>query len=197
MYKGEWGVDCDLHVVKMQNWSRDMWFDETGLLWVNPSPNMRNLNQAALYPGVCLIEATNVSVGRGTDQPFETFGAPWIDGRKLSSALNASSLPGVRFYPIEFTPTSSKFKGEKCQGVYVLVTDRNALEPVPVGTTIAWTIKHLFGDKFEFAKVVRLLQDEATQKAIETASDAEEIPAVWTEELEAFKKTREKYLIYK
>lgn len=196
-YKNELGVDCDLHIVEMQNWTRAMWYDETGLLWVNPSPNMRNLNQATLYPGTCLIEATNVSVGRGTDQPFETFGAPWIDGRKLSAELNAASLPGLRFYPIEFTPKSSKFKDEKCQGVYVLVTDRNAVKAVEAGTTIAWTIKNLFGDKFEYVKVVRLLQDEATQKAIETVDDPKKIPATWAEELEAFKKIREKYLIYK
>lgn len=196
-YNEELKIGCDLHVVEMKNWTRDMWFDETGLLWLNPSPNMRNLNQATLYPGVCLIEATNVSVGRGCDQPFEMFGAPWMDGRKLADALNSAKQPGVRFYPIEFTPMSSKFTGEKCSGVYVLVTDRNKIEAVKLGTTIAWTIEHLFGEKFEYAKVVRLLQDGATQKAIETASAPEEIPNTWHDELEAFKKIRAKYLIYK
>ncbi|MEO6434766.1 MAG: DUF1343 domain-containing protein [Tepidisphaeraceae bacterium] len=198
MYKGDFGVsDCNLHVVKMEGWTRDMWFDETGLMWVNPSPNMRNLTQALLYTGVCLIEATNVSVGRGTDQPFETFGAPWIDGRKLSAALNAAAIPGLRSIPIEFTPTSSRFKGEKCQGVYLIVTDRNAIDPVAAGVTIVWTLHKLFGDKFEVDKVVRLLQDEATMTAIKAVKDPKEIPAVWKDELEQFKKVREQYLIYR
>ena len=197
MYKGDFGVkDVDLHVVKMEGWKRDMWFDETGLLWRNPSPNMRNLTQALLYTGVCLIEATNTSVGRGTDQPFELFGAPWIDGKKLSAALNEAAIPGLRFYPIEFTPTSSKFKGEKCQGVFILVTDRNKLAPVAAGTTIAWTLHQLFGDKFEADKVVRLLQNEAAMNAIKTAKDPAEIPAIWKDQLERFKAIRQKYLIY-
>ena len=132
MYNTEFGINCDLTVVEVQGWRRSMWWDETGLIWVNPSPNMRNLTQATLYPAVCLLEATNVSVGRGTDQPFEMFGAPWIDGRKLAAALNEAGLPGLRFIPIEFTPTTSKFAKQKCQGVYVLVTDRNNLRTGPI-----------------------------------------------------------------
>lgn len=197
MYKGDFGVsECDLHVVKMEGWKREMWFDETGLMWSNPSPNMRNVTQALLYTGVCLLEATNISVGRGTDQPFEIFGAPWIDGRKLSAKLNEAKLAGVRFVPIEFTPTSSKFKGEKCQGVYIIVTDRNTIMPVEAGATMAWTLNKLFGEKFESAKVVRLLQNEAAAKAILEAKDPGEISKVWQENLAKFKKVREKYLIY-
>ena len=197
MYQKEFGVECELHVVKMENWRREMWFDETGLMWINPSPNMRNLTQALLYTGVCLLEATNVSVGRGTDQPFEIFGAPWIDGKRLAAALNGAEIEGLRFVPIEFTPASSKFKGQKCQGVYMIVTDRNALDPVPAGTTMAWTLKELFGEKFESAKVLRLLQNEAAMKAILEAKSPKEIPAVWEDDLEKFKKVREKYLMYK
>jgi uncharacterized protein YbbC (DUF1343 family) len=197
LYKGAFGVDCDLHVVQMENWKRSMWFDETGLTWINPSPNMRNLTQALLYPGICLLEATNVSVGRGTDQPFEMFGAPWIDGQKLAAALDGLNLPGLRFIPIEFTPNSSKFKDEKCQGVYIIVTDRNTMQPVPAGVTICWTLKHLFGDKFEIAKVERLLQNHAAQQAIESATDPKTIPKTWQADLGKFKKMREKYLIYK
>src|SRR5215475_2798273 len=106
-----------------------MWWDATDVTWVNPSPNMRNLTQATLYPAVCLLEASNVSVGRGTDQPFELFGAPWIEGRKIAAELNARQIPGLRFVPSEFTPSSSKFKHHKCQGVYILVTDRVAYQP--------------------------------------------------------------------
>lgn len=197
MYRDAWGAKCDLHVIKMENWNRAMWFDETGLTWANPSPNMRNLTQALLYPGVCLLEATNVSVGRGTDQPFETFGAPWIDGRKLASALNAANLPGLRFIPIEFTPASSKFKNEKCQGVYLLVTDRQKIQPVAAGATMAWTLKHLFGETFEVDKVERLLQNAKAMEQVRSAADPKAIPATWESDLAAFMQTREKYLIYK
>ena len=198
MYKGDFGVsDVDLHIVKMEGWKRDMWFDETGLLWQNPSPNMRNLTQALLYTGVCQIEATNVSVGRGTDQPFELFGAPWIDGKKLSAELNAAKIPGLRAIPIEFTPESSKFKGEKCNGVFLLVTDRNALDPVAAGIHIASSLHKLFGDKFEVDKVVRLLQNDAALAAIKEGKDPKSIPAMWQKDLEQFKKIREKHLIYK
>ena len=135
-------IHCDLHVIPMKNWRRSMWWDQTGRTWINPSPNMRNTNQAALlYPGVCLLEATNVSVGRGTDQPFEILGAPWIDGRKLAEALNAANVPGLRFVPITFTPSSSKFSGKVCQGCYVEVIDRMSVEPVRAGLAIAWTLK--------------------------------------------------------
>jgi uncharacterized protein YbbC (DUF1343 family) len=197
MFNEHFKVGCDLHVVKIEGWTRDMWFDATGLTWVNPSPNMRNLNQALLYPGVCLIEATNVSVGRGTDQPFETLGAPWINGRQLAAALNGENLPGVRFVPIEFTPTSSKFKGELCQGVNVLIVDREKVQPVGAGIAIAWHLNHLFGEKFEFAKLERLLQNDKAVEAVKNASKPSEVPANWTAELEEFNKAREKYLIYR
>ena len=121
----------------IENWRRDYWYDDTGLSWINPSPNMRNLNQATLYPGIGAIEYSNVSVGRGTDQPFEQFGAPWIDGPRLSAALNARKLPGIRFYPITFTPKSSKYANEECQGVFMVITNRSQLQPVRVGLEIA------------------------------------------------------------
>ena len=115
--------------MRCRNWRRDDWFDETGLPWINPSPNMRNLMQATLYPGIGAIETTNISVGRGTDTPFEQIGAPWIDGVALAEALNDRRLPGVRFYPVRFTPTASKYANEECQGVFMVVTDRVALRP--------------------------------------------------------------------
>ena len=124
----------------MKGWSREAWWDETALMWVNPSPNMRNLTQATLYPGIGAVEYANLSVGRGTDAPFERIGAPWIDGVQLAEALNARNLPGIRFYPILFTPTSSVYKGEECQGVYFIVTDRTALKPVRVGLELVSVI---------------------------------------------------------
>jgi uncharacterized protein YbbC (DUF1343 family) len=196
LYNGAWGVTCDLTIVPMEGWRRDMWYDETGLPWINPSPNMRNLNAAVLYPAVCLLEATDVSVGRGTDQPFERFGAPWIDGRRLSAALNAAALPGVRFMPIEFTPSESKFKGQRCQGVQIILIDRNTFQPARSGVTIVWTVRQLFGDRFEFDKVERLLQSKSAMNAIRAAKDPKEISGAWQQELAEFKKVREGFLMY-
>jgi uncharacterized protein YbbC (DUF1343 family) len=174
-----------------------MWFDETNLTWVNPSPNMRNLTQATLYPCTGLLEGTNISVGRGTDQPFETFGAPWIDGRRLAGAMNDANLPGLRFVPIEFTPASSKFKGEKCQGVYVIVTDREAIQPVISGLAISWHLKKLFGRAYEDDRFVNLLQNRRVFNALKSARDPMQIESMWKDELDQFKSKRAKYLMYK
>ncbi len=190
------GINADLHVIKMENWKRDMWWDETGLTWINPSPNMRTLTQATLYPGVCLVEATNLSVGRGTDQPFELIGAPWIDGQKLSAAMNASNLPGLRTYPIEFTPAKGHKLGEqKCRGIFFLVTDRNALEPVRSGVTLAHHLFKIHGEKFEVDKVVRLLQNQEVTEALKT-TDPAKVAQMWEDDVEQFRKLRENYLIY-
>lgn len=197
MFNGEMGLGADLHVIRMENWRRNQWYDHTGLMWVNPSPNMRNLTQAMLYPGICLIEATNVSVGRGTDEPFERFGAPWIDARKLAAALNTSKLEGVRFVPIEFTPTSSRHANLRCGGVHVLVTDRDVMDPVRVGITVAWQLRRLFGDAFEFDKVNNLLASNAALDALRNAADPGVVPAVWQSDLEQFRRTRQKYLLYR
>jgi uncharacterized protein YbbC (DUF1343 family) len=196
LYNREYGIGCDLTVVKLEGWNRAMWFDETGLMWVNPSPNMRNLTQAVLYLSVTILEASNISVGRGTDQPFEYFGAPWVDGKKLSAELNAAGLPGLRFVPMEFTPASSKFKGEKCEGVYIIVTDRNAYQGARSGVTMAWALHKLFGDKFQLEKVENLLQNKRTMEAIRTAKDPAEIQKVWQDDLAKFKVVRQKYLLY-
>ncbi len=197
LFNDETKIGADLTVIKMENWSRDQWYDQTGLLWVNPSPNMRNLTQAILYPGVALIEASNVSVGRGTDEPFERFGAPWVDARKLAAALNASDLAGVRFVPIEFTPTSSKFAGQKCGGVHVLVNDREAIDAVRVGITIAWQLRQLFGDEFQFDRVNNLLVNDRALDALRRAKSPADVGRVWRGDLEKFKRIRSKYLLYR
>ena len=191
------GINADLHVVKMENWTRSMWWDETGLTWVNPSPNMRNLTQATLYPGVCLVEGSNVSVGRGTDQPFEVIGAEWIDGKKLSAAMNAANLPGLRTYPIEFTPAKgSKLGAKKLGGIFFLVTDRNALEPVRTGVTLAHHLYKIHADKFEVDKVVRLLQNKEVAEALKT-EDPAKVAEMWKDDVEQVTALREKHLIYK
>ncbi|MBI4580466.1 MAG: DUF1343 domain-containing protein, partial [Planctomycetes bacterium] len=197
LFNKEYNIHCDLTVVEVKGWKRSMWWDETGLPWINPSPNMRNLAQATLYPGVCLLEATNVSVGRGTDQPFEFVGAPWIDGRKWAAALNAANLPGVRFVPISFTPAKgSKFGEKACGGVYVFLTDREAFEPVRTGLTMAWHLRKLFGDAFEVDKVLNLLGNAEVMQALKTTDDPAKLPALWKTPLDEFKKVRERYLIY-
>lgn len=196
-FNTEYHINADLTVIPCENWRRDEWYDQTGLLWINPSPNMRNLTQAELYPGIALLEPSNVSVGRGTDQPFEFFGAPWMDGIKLARALDAARLPGLRFIPIQFTPKESKFKGELCHGCYVMVTDREKNRPVASGMTIVWYIHHLFGDKFEVEKVKRLLQNNAAFDEMMRTDDPRTIPSVWRADVEKFKQKREPYLLYK
>jgi uncharacterized protein YbbC (DUF1343 family) len=196
-FNDEYKIGADLTVVPCEGWKHGMWWDETNLVWGNSSPNMRNTTAALLYTGICLLEQTNTSVGRGTNQPFEYFGAPWIDGRKLAAALNAQNVPGARFVPVEFTPNASKFKGETCEGCYVVVTDREKLQPVRMGTTIVWQLTQLFGDSFKIDGVNRLYKNDKSLEFIKTTDDPKKIPATWEADLEAFKKVREKYLIYR
>ena len=196
MFNVERHIDCDLTVEEMKGWHRWMWWDDTGRMWVNPSPNMRNTTQALLYLGIGFLETSNLSVGRGTDQPFETFGAPWIDGRKLAAALNADHMPGLKFVPITFTPESSKFAKEVCQGCYIEVLDRTAVEPVPSGLRIAWELKRLFGDAFQLKNIGRLLRNQDTLNQLMSTSDPTTLPAAWRGPRQAFEATREKYLIY-
>jgi uncharacterized protein YbbC (DUF1343 family)/CubicO group peptidase (beta-lactamase class C family) len=197
LFNGENKIGADLTVVRAKNWKREQWFDETGVPWVNPSPNMRNLNEATLYPGVCLIEGTNVSVGRGTDTPFEHFGASWMDGRKLAAALNARRIPGVRFYPTTFTPAASKFKDEACSGVFMVVTDRKSLKPVRMGVEIASAIYQQHRKTFEVDKMLRLLGSPKVLERIKSGEDAERIAASWSNDEGRWRLLRAKYLIYR
>jgi uncharacterized protein YbbC (DUF1343 family) len=195
-FNSEYKIGADLIVIPCEGWTRDEWWDGTGLVWGNSSPNMRNTTAALLYTGICLLEASNVSVGRGTNQPFEFFGAPWINARQLAPALNALKLPGVRFVPIEFTPNASKFKDQACQGCYVIVTDREKIEPVKMGVAIVWMLDKVYGEKFEFDKVNRLLKNDEALAAIKSASDPKAIAKVWQKDLVAFKTKRSRYLLY-
>jgi uncharacterized protein YbbC (DUF1343 family) len=197
LFNAENKIGADLTVVPLKGWTRELWFDETGVPWINPSPNMRNLNEATLYPGVAIIEGTNVSVGRGTDSPFEHFGAPWMDGPKLSAALNARHLPGVRFYPTSFTPTTSAFKGELCSGVYIVVTDRNALETVRLGVEIASAIYRQHGAVFEIDRMLQLLGSARVLEQIKSLEDPARIAASWANDEGRWRLLRAKYLIYR
>lgn len=196
LFNGENTIGADLTVVPMVNWRRDRWFDETGLPWINPSPNMRNLLQATLYPGIGAIEGTNLSVGRGTDTPFEQFGAPWIDGVQLADALNARHIPGVAFYPVRFTPESSKHAHEECQGVFMIVTDRLALRPVRLGVEIAAMLHKLYGDTFQLDAAGRLLGSKDALARIRAGDDPEAIAASWAADEARWRLLRAKYLLY-
>ena len=196
MFNAERGFNADLTVIPVEGWKREFWFDQTLLPWTNPSPNMRNLTEAILYPGVGLLE-TAVSVGRGTDTPFEVIGAPYVDDVKLAANLNRANLPGIRFVPIRFTPKASVFKDKSCGGVYMAVTDRDALNAVDVGITVALTLQRLYPSDFALAKVQTLLQDRMTIDAIREGKSPTEIKQSWASDLDEFKKRREKFLIYK
>jgi uncharacterized protein YbbC (DUF1343 family) len=189
-------IGADLTVIAMKNWRRDEWFDETGLGWINPSPNMRNLYEATMYPGLGAFEATNVSVGRGTDTPFEQVGAPWIDEAKLADALNARKIPGVRFYPVRFTPTASVFSNQECRGVFIVVTDRDAVRPVRVGVEIASALMRQNPSVFQIDKAGRLFGSAAAIARIKAGDDPATIVASWSAAESAWQQLRAKYLLY-
>ena len=196
LFNGEKKTGADLTVIAMRNWRRDAWFDETGLPWINPSPNMRNLHEATLYPGIGAFESANISVGRGTDAPFEQVGAPWIDGVRLADHLNARQLPGVRFYPMRFTPTASKFANEECQGVFIVVTDRQLLRPVRVGVELASALTKLFPGKFEIDLAARLFGSAAGIGRLKAGDDPATIAASWSAAEARWRLLRAKYLLY-
>ena len=197
LFNAENKIGANLTVVQMRGWDRDRWFDETGLPWINPSPNMRNLIQASVYPGIGAIEGTNISVGRGTDTPFEQIGAPWIDGVELADALNARNVAGVRFYPVRFTPASSKYAKEECQGVFIIVTDRAALRPVRLGLEVAAMLGKLYGATFELESARRLFGSSDTLTRIRAGEDPAAIAATWNAGEARWRLLRAKYLLYR
>jgi uncharacterized protein YbbC (DUF1343 family)/CubicO group peptidase (beta-lactamase class C family) len=197
MVNAERHIGARLNVVEMQGWQRGDWFDSTGLTWVNTSPNLRSLTEATLYPGVAMIEGANVSVGRGTDTPFEVVGAPWIKGRELAAYLNAREIQSVRFVPIVFTPSASNFSGERCEGVNVIVLDRNRLESPELGVELAAALHKLYPNDFKLGKMADLLVNETVFQAIGANEDPRRIAEDWQERLDAFVRLREKYLLYK
>ena len=189
-------LEADLHVVPVEGWKRSDFFDATGLLWVNPSPNMRSLAEALLYPGIGLLETTNLSVGRGTDTPFEVIGAPWLDGQRLAIDLNRGKLPGVVFVPVRFTPESSKFKEEACGGVNIVVTDRERFLPVRTGLAVAVTLRRLYPDAWQTTAYDRLLSSDKVLEAVKAGKPVAEIEALYQDELQQFLKRRKNALLY-
>lgn len=209
MYNAEgWlkdGIRANLTVVKMEGWSRTMWYDQTGLKWLPPSPNIPTLETAILYPGTCLFEGTNLSEGRGTMRPFENIGAPYVDGAAWARTLNALNLRGVRFDPVEFAPksiptmaTRPKRLGETCGGVMVKITDREVLEPVKVGVAMLVTVKKLYPDSLKWRErsIDRLSGTPKLRLAVDAGATTDEIVKMWRSDVEKFKKIREKHLLY-
>lgn len=196
MFNEENKIHAELHVIRMQGWQRDDWFDETELAWVNPSPNLRNLTETILYPGLGMIEGANISVGRGTDTPFEVLGAPWVDGHKLAAYLNDRRIQGVRFIPLDFTPTDAKFKGELCHGVSIQLLDRQALDSPELGVEFASALYKLFPGKFYLDQTLGLVGSRQVVSEIQSGKDPRTIALGWGQDLQSFLVVRKRYLLY-
>lgn len=198
LFNKEFHIGADLKVVKMKGYKRAMYYDQTPLEWVLPSPNMPTLDTAIVYPGAALIEGTNVSEGRGTTKPFELIGAPFIDGTDLAEKLNDANLPGVRFRAAYFTPGFSKHSGKMCGGIQIHVQDREAYQPVKTGITIVKKIRDMYPDDFQFldANFDRLIGNSWVREDIEKGVSVDEIVDKWQKDLKDFKKIRRNYLLY-
>ncbi|MDR3772994.1 MAG: DUF1343 domain-containing protein [Terracidiphilus sp.] len=196
MFNAERAIGARLTVVPMEGWIRGDWFDATGELWVNPSPNMRSLTEATLYPGIGMIEASNISVGRGTDTPFELVGAPWVNPVGLARALNARELSGVRFIPVEFTPDNSAYAHQECGAVRIVVMDRNALDAPELGIEVAAALQSLYPVDYKVAGVDTLMVNKASLDAIAAGQDPRRVAEQWREGLERFEAVRARYLLY-
>ncbi len=188
--------DLDLQVVACDGWRREDFFEASGLTWINPSPNMRNLNQAILYPGVGLLEYTNLSVGRGTDTPFEIVGAPWLDARRLARELSGLQLLGVIFIPTQFTPDASKFADEPCQGIQILITERSQIDPIRVGLAIAVSLRKHHGQQWDTKLYNKLLGSQAVYDAVVAGRSLNEVLTLAANDLEEFRSRRQPHLLY-
>jgi uncharacterized protein YbbC (DUF1343 family)/CubicO group peptidase (beta-lactamase class C family) len=197
MFNAERGINAKLKVVPAEGWLRGDWYDSTGLTWINPSPNLRSVTEAALYPGVALVEGTNVSVGRGTDTPFELLGAPWIKAREFAAYLNAREIAGVRFVPVSFTPSSGTYSGQRCEGVNILLTGRNVLDSPELGIELASALHKLYPDQWKIETMIDILANQTVLDAIAQGVDPRRIAQDWQDHLQEFLKLRDKYLIYR
>ena len=197
LFAAERAPKADLTVIACEGWTRGMWFDATAQPWVDPSPNMRSLTAAVLYPGVGLLEFCNVSVGRGTDRPFEIFGAPYIDDRALAVAINATSLPGLAVVPVRFTPRASVFAGKECGGVQFIVTDREVFRPLDLGIVLATALQRLYPGDLKIERLAKLLAHPPTLEAIRADETLAKVKALWAVERAAFDARREAFLLYR
>lgn len=202
------GIDCDLNVVPMEGWEREMWYDQTGLMWIPPSPNMPDLSTATVYPGMCLLEATRISEGRGTTRPFEQCGAPGLDAHKLASILNRKNLPGVQFRPAYFKPGFQKHAGQVCAGVFLHVTDRHSFKPLVTGIGVLRALSQEFPDvlqwrteAYEFVEDIPAIDllyghPELRERLLATHLSLLDIEQSWEPDTQAFLPLRREYLLY-
>jgi uncharacterized protein YbbC (DUF1343 family) len=196
MFNVENNIGAKLQVIPMRGYARSAWYDETGLRWVAPSPNLRTLTQATLYPGVAMVEGANVSVGRGTETPFELLGAPWMQGGELAMYLNEREIPGVHFGPRDFTPLGSLYAHRLCHGVQINLVDRRALDAAALGIHIACALQRLYPRDFQLEKTVGLIGARWIVRAIKQGQDPGAIVQEWQGTLDAFRARRAKYLLY-
>jgi uncharacterized protein YbbC (DUF1343 family) len=190
-------INAQLHVIPMKNWHRNYFFESTGLKWIPPSPNLRTLKGSLLYPGLEILQNAGVSVGRGTEAPFEEFGAPWINGEEIAESLNAKSLPGVHFVNQPFIPVSGLYAGQHCGGVGVRVTDRATLRSMRVGLEIAAVLSKKYPDHFDVTKILLLLGNDSTLQQLQSGTPVAEIIASWAKDQSAYDATRRRYFLYK
>ncbi len=196
LFNEEKQIHCELHVVGMKHWRRNYFYENTGLRWLPPSPNLRTIKGAILYPGLEILQSAGVSVGRGTEAPFEEFGAPWLDGDEVAEALNARNLPGVRFANQPYIPVSGLYAGQHCGGVGIRVTDRAAVRSMRVGLEIAGLLWKKYPEHFDVTKTIVLLGNQATVDALKLGTAPEQIVAGWSADLAAFAQVRKKYILY-
>ena len=196
LFNQEGHIGARLHVIEMRGYRRRDWYDETGIPWIPPSPNLRTLTEATLYPGVALVEGANVSVGRGTDTPFELLGAPWIDGRKLADALNRRDIAGVFFIPANFTPDDSRYVHQPCHGVRLLLTDRRELDSPFLGIELASTLHQLYPEQFHTKEILSMVGSPSWVQAITDGKDPRSIAPQWQEGLREFSALRKRFLLY-
>jgi uncharacterized protein YbbC (DUF1343 family) len=197
LFNTESHINCVLHIIQMKNWHRNYFYESTGLRWIPPSPNLRTMKGAILYPGLEILQNAGVSVGRGTETPFEEFGAPWVNGEEVAEALNARNLPGVHFANQPFIPVSGLYAGQHCGGVGIRVTDRATVRSVRVGLEIAEVLQKKYAEHFDVAKTISLLGNETTVAQLKAGTPVEEIIASWAHDLADFDVMRKRYFIYK
>jgi uncharacterized protein YbbC (DUF1343 family) len=196
LFNAERKIGADLEVVRMEGWHRGDFYDRTGLHWINPSPNLRSLTEILLYPGIGLLETTNVSVGRGTDRPFEWVGAPWMDGQRIAQALAQENLPGVRFIPLRLTPVASVHRGKSCEGVNLIIEDWDRFQPLWTGLAFASVLRKLYPQAWQVERYDDLLRHRETWEGVKQGAAWRELEKAWQPELKRFLEIRRRYLIY-
>jgi uncharacterized protein YbbC (DUF1343 family) len=196
-FNAENHIGADLHVIAMKNWHRNYFFESTGIKWIPPSPALRTAKGSILYPGIEILQSAGVSVGRGTQTPFEQFGAPWMNGEEVAAALNGRHLAGLRFVGQPFIPISGPYSGQRCGGVGVRITERGAVRSMQLGLEIAVVLQRLYPQQFDMSKLIELLGNSDTLQQLQSGVVPEKIVASWSAGLSDYDKLRRKYFLYK